>query len=451
MPSLPFRPAWAATALLSVLFAAPLRAEDALFPALAEGQARLAEQGWLLRGQSTFILQGHPAFRSPYRAEGSLRPAAQGRYTVSLDLIVGRRLWEGAELIVDPQFSKGFGLSGTTGVAAFPNGEAFRIGSRALKGYVPRAFLRQTIALSAETVEAEDDPLRFPGPLPAQRLTFTAGKISVFDIFDDNRYAHDPRTQFMNWAFVGAGAYDFAADARGYTNGLAAEYDDGAWGLRLGAFQVARFRNGLSLDPVPVRGWQALAQLDRFWTAEGRPGAVRLLAGLQRARAQSWGELLANDIEATDANPTGGYRVKRMLVLNGEQEIADDLGAFFRLSWNDGRTQNWMFTEMDRAVSAGLSFGGARWGRPGDTLGVAGNVGWASAGRRAFLEAGGIGFITGDGRLNAAPEGAAELYYDLRVAPGVNLAADYQLIVNPAYNADRGPAHVFGFRARAAF
>jgi high affinity Mn2+ porin len=424
--------------------------EAALFPDLAALQDRLEEQGWLLRGQATFVLQGHPRFRSPYRGEGSLSPAPNARNTLSTDLLIGRRLWSGAEFILDASVTRGFGLSNSTGVAAFPNNEAFRLGSTEPYFYVPRAFFRQTIGLSGDTIAGEEDALRFVGPLPRERLTLTVGKFSVWDVFDDNRYAHDARTQFLNWALVGAGGFDFAADARGWTYGAALEWEDGTWGLRAGAFQVARRVNGLFMDPAVTRAWQVIGQVDRFYRLNGRPGAVRLLYGASRTRQSTWGELFENGFETFEKNPSG-YRLKHMVALNLEQEITDDLGAFARLSWNDGRTQNWMFTEMDRAVSAGLSLRGLRWDRPADTVGLAANVGWISAGRRRYLEAGGIGFITGDGRLNYTPEWVTELYYDARVAPGLNLALNYQLVVNPAYNADRGPVSVVGLRTRIAF
>lgn len=426
-------------------------AAEAMIPALAQRQDALEAQGFMVRGQATFVLQGHPAFRSPYQGAGSLTPAAQARNTLSADLVLGVRPWRGAELILDTQVSRGFGLSGTTGVASFPNGEAFRLGTENLVGYVPRAFLRQTIALSATTVPGDDeDPLRFRGPLPAERITVTAGKVSVFDIFDDNRYAHDPRTQFLSWGLVSAGAFDFAADARGYTNGVAVEYDAPWGGFRAGAFQVARYINSLSLDPQPFNGYQLLLQADRFYQAGGRPGAIRLLYGFSRTRSQNWNELLDGDLADTSQNPAG-YRTKNMLALNWEQEVADDLGVFARLSWNDGRGQNWMFTEQDRAVSLGVQMSGARWDRPRDTVGLGTNLGFISGGRQDFLARGGIGFITGDGRLAYAPEWASELYYDARVAPGLNVMLGGTLVANPAYNADRGPVGILSARLRIAF
>jgi len=432
---------------------APPREDTA--PALFEEPAawlrRLQAEGWLLRGQATFVEQFHPAFHSPYRGPNSLQAKPMQRNTFSADLVLGRRLWEGAEVVVVPQVSRGFGLSGTVGIAAFPNGEAFRLGSEGPAAYVTRVFFRQTIGLSADMVEQEDDPLRFSRPLPRERITITLGKIAVFDIFDDNRYAHDPRTQFLNWAFVSAGAFDFANDAKGYTNGAAVEWENGIWGLRLGAFQVAKRLNSLSLDPQPFRGFQILAQLDHFHSLGGRPGALRLLGGISRTRSQSYAALIAGDITETEVNPRGGTATKTMLVLNGEQELTEDLGAFARLSWNDGQSQSWMYTEMDWAISGGAVLEGRRWGRPEDRVGLAVNVGSLSTSHRRFLEAGGIGFILGDGRLSYRPEWVAETYYDWRLGPGLNATADAQFILNPAYNADRGPVMVLSLRLRAAF
>lgn len=424
--------------------------EEALVPSLAATQDRLEELGWMIRGQATFVLQGHAGFRSPYHAEGSLRSPAQARNTLSTDLIIGRRLWEGAEFIVNPSVTRGFGFENTTGVAAFPNGEAFRLGTTDPNFFVPRVFFRQTIGLSADTVETDDDPLRFSRRMPRERITITAGKFAVWDIFDDNRYAHDARTQFMNWALVGGGAFDYAADARGFTNGLAVEWENGHWAVRGGVVQLARRVNGLFLDPAVTRGFQALASVERFWRIGEREGAVRVIYGASRARQSRWGEIDPAD-PATFEQNARGYRLKHNLTISADQQITEDFGVFGRVSWNDGQTQNWMFTEMDRAVSLGGVLTGQRWGRPQDTIGLGTNVGWISPGRQRYLEAGGIGFITGDGRLNYQPEWATEIYYDARLAPGVNGALGYQLVVNPAYNADRGPVSIFTLRLRTAF
>lgn len=424
--------------------------EDALFPGLSGDLARLEAEGWAIHGQSTFVLQGHQRIRSPYRGAGSLRPGDEFRNTFSSDILIGRRLWQGAEVYVDASVTRGFGVSNTVGIAAYPSNEAFKRGTEQPYFYVPRILFRQTIPLGGEMVPAEDDPLRFNTPLPQERVTFTIGRMSVWDIFDSNRYAHDARTQFMNWALVGAGAVDWTADTRGWTNGAALEVEDGEWAAKIGAFQVANRVNGLSLDTAVTRAWQVLAELEHAHEINGHPGAVRVLYAASRGRFSTWTELLANGFETIARNPAG-YRVKHMAAVNAEQQITPELGAFARLSWNDGRTQSWAFTDMDRAVSAGLSLKGARWGRAEDTIGLGGNIGWISGGRRQFLEAGGVGIITGDGRLNYRPEKAMEMYYDARLAPGVHAALNYQLAVNPAYNADRGPVHLVAMRVRTAF
>jgi len=409
----------------------------AIFPGLAATQAELQDQGWLLHGQATFVLQGHPAFRSPYRDEKSLRPAAQARNTQSMDLILGRRLWAGAEFVVDAGLTRGFGLSNANGVAAFPSNEAFRLGSQNFHFSTPRVFLRQTIALSEATIPSDADPLRFDRPLPRERITITAGKISVWDIFDDNRYAHDARTQFLNWSQVGALAFDYTSDARGFVPGVAVEYDTGSWGLRAGAFQYPRRANSLFLDPSVTRAFQGLAEIDRFYTLGGRPGAVRLIGGFSSGRFSTWREITENGPESYGQNPLG-YRKKFNWAFNWEQELTDDLGAFARASWNDARSQSFIYSQADRAISGGLSLRGQRWNRPVDTVGAAVHVGWLGQGQRDYLKAGGIGFIIGDGALRYQAEVVPEVYYDVRLAPGTNAALDYQVVVNPAYNAARG-------------
>ena len=424
--------------------------EAALFPNLAALQDRLEEQGWMIRGQATFILQGHPSFRSPYRGESSLAPAANARNTLSTDLVLGRTLWQGAEVIVNTSVTRGFGLSNARGLAAFPNNEAFRLGSTDPTFYVPRAFFRQTIGLSADSVSPDDDPLRFTRPLPRERVTITIGKFSTFDIFDDNRYAHDPRTQFLNWALVAGSAVDYAADARGYTLGAAIEWENGRWAARGGVFQVSRVANGLFLDPSITRAHQFLGSVERFWSINGRQGAVRFIGAMTRSRQNRWNDLFDTGFENFDKNPNG-YRRKLSGGISFDQQITRDLGIFARVSWQDHRVQSWMFTEHDASLSGGAALRGESWGRPADTIGLGSNVGFASGGRRRYMEAGGIGFIVGDGRLRYRPEWVTELYYDARVAAGVNMAANYQLAVNPGFNADRGPVHLLALRLRTAF
>jgi high affinity Mn2+ porin len=460
------RHAWLAAlaALAPLLAAAPAAAQrgvagpiyerniDALIEGAEQALARLEELGWLLRGQMTNTIQAHPAFRSPYRGENSLSPKRDSTAMQTIDIVLGRRLWQGAEVIAVPSPTRGFGFSDNHGLGALSNTESFHGGTRGWDWNITRLFLRQTVDLSFDALGADDDPMRFTGPLARERITFTAGKLAVWDFFDNNRFAHEPRTQFLNYALVGAGAVDYASDPAGYTHGAVLEWENGRWATRLGAFQVTRSQGGDQLDERVGRGWQVLGEVDRFWFIGREPGALRLLLGTSRSRSARYRDLtraLANGEEDTDR--LRAYRNKVMAALNWEQQLTETLGAFARLGWNDGRSQNIMFTEMDWSVSGGLSVNGWRWDRPGDTIGLATNIGGLHAAQRRFLAAGGTGFILGDGRLRYAPEVVAEAYYDATLAPGLNAAIDLQLVANPGFNADRGPVPIGTLRLRAAF
>lgn len=425
---------------------------DALIEGAEEGLARLEVLGWLLRGQMTNTVQAMPAFRSPYRGPNSLSGKRDSTAMQTIDIVLGRRLWSGAEVIAVPSPTRGFGFADNRGLGAPTNQESFHGGTTDWDLNITRLFLRQTIEISYDAYGADDDPMRFTGPLAIERITLTAGKFAVWDFFDNNRFAHDPRSQFLNWALVGAGAVDYAGDPAGFTHGAVAEWENGRWAARLGGFQVTRNQGGEQLDERVTRGWQLLGQLDRFWWAGRYPGALRLLIGASRTRSARYDDLtraLRGGVE--DTEPLRAYRTKQMLAVNWEQQVNDTLGLFGRIGWNDGRAQNAMFTEMDWSVSGGVSLNGWRWNRFEDTIGLGANIGGLQRPQRRFLAAGGTGFILGDGRLNYAPEAVVEAYYDAALGPGLSAALDLQLIVNPGYNADRGPVPVGTLRLRAAF
>ncbi|MCO6417887.1 carbohydrate porin [Siccirubricoccus sp. KC 17139] len=425
---------------------------DALIEGAEEWLAAMEERGWLLRGQMTNTLQGMPRFRAPYRGENSLSGQHDSTAMQTVDLVLGRRLWENAELVFVPSPTRGFGFADNHGLGGLTNTESFHGGTRDWDTNITRLFLRQTIDISYDAFGQDDDPMRFAGPLALERITITAGKIATWDIFDNNRYSHDPRTQFLNYALVGAGAFDIATDAAGYTHGLAVEWENGTWATRLGAFQVTRNQGGDYLDDKVTRAWQLLAELDRFWWLGRRPGALRVLLGASRTRSARYDDLTrAVRADEADTERYRAYRTKAMVALSWDQQVSDTLGVFGRLGWNDGRSQNMMVTEMDWSVAGGVSVNGWRWGRDDDTVGLAMNIGGLHAPQRKFLKAGGLGFILGDGRLSYAPEVVLEGYYDVALAPGLTAAVDAQLIFNPGYNAARGPVQVGTLRLRAAF
>jgi high affinity Mn2+ porin len=419
------------------------------WPASGQGTnaaVEAAPQKWNWHVQNTDILQGDPGFAAKYSGTNSLRPGGEVRETVSLDLYAGVRLWRGAEAHVDGLMWQGFGLSKTFGVEGFPNGEAFKVGTKVPNVNMARLFIRQTIGLGGEEESVEDDQLRLAGNQDVSRLTLTLGEMSAKDIFDNNAYSNDPRTQFMNWALMANEAWDYPADPLGYATGFAAELNQPKWAARYGFFQMPARANGLAQDPHYLEAWGMVAELERRFFLNRHPGAVRLLAFLNSAHMGSYEEALQSPVRPADIVATRAYRYKYGFGLNIEQELIRNVGAFARLGWDDGHTESWVFSDVDRTVTAGLSVKGQFWGRPNDTLGLAGVFDGLSRVHQEFFEAGGAGILAGDGRLNYGWEKTIETYYDIQVWKSLHAALDYQFITDPAFNRDRGPVSVLGAR-----
>jgi high affinity Mn2+ porin len=422
-------------------------------------------QNWNLHFQNTDIVQGYPGFSSKYSGKNSLPAGGMTRESVSVDVMAGVRLWPGAEAHIDGMMWQGFGLGNGVGVAGFPNGESFRLGTAVPNGTISRLFIRQTIGLGGEQEDVADDALDLAGKQDISRLTFTLGRLNVKDIFDNNAYANDPRTQFLNWALMANEAWDYPADAIGYITGLAAELNQPKWTLRYGLFQMPRFSNTLTAEdryfkwpyqapaqdgPI-LKAWGMVTEFERRYTLHDHPGTVRLLAYLNRANMGSYQEAVDNPARPADINATAGFRYKYGFGLNVEQELVKNLGFFSRIGWSDGRNQGWVFSDVDYTATAGLSLQGAAWHRPDDTVGLAGVFNGISKSHREFFEAGGIGILAGDGNLNYGWEKIMETYYDFKVVKHVNFTLDYQYITNPAFNEDRGPVSVFGARLHLEF
>lgn len=426
---------------------------DELIPGAGDLLSSLEDAGWLFRGQATTIFQARSGFRSRDAGEGTFDARDGTVSTQSADLVIGRQLWDNAEIFVVPSLTRGFGLSDSRGIGAGLNGEAFHGGSATANLALTRLFLRQTIDLSYDAFGQDDDPMRFAGPLAQHRLTFSIGRLAVWDFFDNNRYAHDARTQFLSWALVGTGAFDPAGDASGFTNGAVLEWENGTWAIRSGLFQVVREAGGNRLDSRIGRAGQALLQLERQWWWGRHRGVARILTGASRTRSALWNTLAAAASDGFETQERGrNFRIKTMAAFNFEQAINDTVGVFLRLGWNDGRSQNWMFTDMDWSVSAGMAVNGGAWSRWNDTVGVGFNVGGLSPAHRRWREVGGSGFVVGgSSQFRYAPEAVFESYYDVDLAAGLNAALSFQFVVNPGYDMDRGPVPVAAFRLRAAF
>ncbi|PAV92881.1 hypothetical protein WR25_21061 [Diploscapter pachys] len=411
------------------------------------------DQRYAVHGQATVVLQATPGFASPYAGANSLTPR-QAKETVDVTLYAGVRPWAGGELWVNPEIDQGFGLSNTLGVAGFPSAEAYKVGRTAPYTRLQRLFLRQTIDLGGAREAVAGFANQLAGSRTANRLVLTIGKFGVGDVFDTNIYAHDPRADFLNWSAVDTGSFDYAADAWGYSTGIAAEWYRAAWTLRLGAFNLSKVPNGETLE----RGfgqYQLDAEVEHRHQLAGRPGAVRVTLFRNRGRFGRFDEVLALAARTGDVADTGLVRSRRTragIGINVEQAASDTLGVFARAGIADGQVEPYDFTDIDRTAQAGLSLRGAGWGRSGDTLGAVVIVNAISRDHQRYLDAGGLGVLVGDGRLpNPGAERIGEAYYKIAAARGVELTVDYQFIANPGYNRDRGPANVFAFRAHGAF
>ncbi len=404
---------------------------------------------WAVHGQTTYVNQYAPPFHAPYRGANSLDPNA-GRETWDVTLYIGRRLWDGAELWINPEIDQGFGLSNTLGLAGFSSGEAYKVGNSYPYFRIPRAFIRQTIDLGGDTQKLEADINQFAGTQTADRIVITAGKFSVVDVFDTTRYAHDPRSDFLNWTVVNAGTFDYAADSWGFSYGAAAEWYHGDWALRGGVFDLSVVPNSDELDPT-FHQYQLVYELEHRHQLFGQPGKVAVNGFLSRGRMGTFADAIAL-AEQTGTIPTTTdvrtYRSRTGVNLNFEQQIRPDVGIFGRFGWANGNIEPYEFTDVDRTASLGLSIDGHLWGRDDDTFGLAGVANGISAIHQAYLNDGGLGILVGDGQLpHPGPEKILETYYRFPLG-GWQLTADYQFIANPAYNRDRGPVSVITGRLR---
>jgi high affinity Mn2+ porin len=406
---------------------------------------------WNWHFQNTDIVQSYPGFPAQYSGPNSLPSGGETRETVSADLMAGIRLWPGAEAHIDGLMWQGYGLNNTLGVDGFPNGEATRQGTSEPDAIIARLFIRQTIGFGGEEEAVEDGSFTLAGKQDISRLTFTIGKMSVKDIFDNNTYANDPRTQFLNWGLMANEAWDFPANSLGYITGFAIELNQPVWTMRYGMFQVPEVSNGSSLDSHYLEAWGMVVELERRFAILEHPGAIRFLAYLNRAHMGSYQDAVDSPVRPADIVASREYRFKYGFGLNVEQEIIKNVGVFSRLGWSDGQNEAWMFSDVDRTATAGVSINGAFWNRPGDTIGSAGVLNGISNVHQEFFADGGTGILAGDGSLNYGWEKILETYYDCQIWKTIHAALDYQFISDPAFNQARGPVSVFGARLHWEF
>jgi high affinity Mn2+ porin len=406
---------------------------------------------WEIHGQTTYLPQGYPGFRALYTGTNSLTPAPQTQATWSNSLFLNMRLWEGGEFYYNPELLQGFGLNDTVGVAGFPNGEAQKSNFPYPHYNTSRLFLRQTFGFGGEQEELASGPGQLGGKVDVSRLTVQAGKFAVIDIFDGNAYAKDTRKDFLNWSMWAPGAFDYSADRVGLTYGATAEFNQKQWALRAGYFLIDGTSNSNNFDMRVFQRGQYVLELETRYSLFSQPGKLRTIAWLNSAYSGSYRETLNNPALNLDIAQTREGRIKYGYVFNLEQALTDDVGLFGRWSWNDGKTEIMAFTDIDASLATGLSIKGTRWGRPDDVIGIGGAINALSKDHRDFIAAGGLGVLIGDGALNYRRERVFETYYAYALNKQITLTADYQLITNPAYNADRGPVSIFSGRFHGEF
>jgi high affinity Mn2+ porin len=418
---------------------------------VASGDATLPES-WSVHAQLTFTEQYHPAFRSPYRGTNSLDPGSRGDETADLTLFGGVRLWNEGELYANFELDQGFGLSNTLGVAAFPSGEAYKVGKESPYLRFHRAFFRQTIDLGGTLENVAPAANQLGHTRTTNNFILTVGKFSPTDIFDTNSYAHDPRADFMNWAIVDSGAFDYAADAWGYSYGVAGEWTQSWWTLRTGLFDLSTVPNTTHLE-TGFQQFEFVAEAEERHSWWGQDGKVKILGFVNRGRMGSYNDAIKFGI-ATSSTPNTAlvrrYASRPGAALNLEQQITGDLGMFLRASINDGSEEAYEFTEINRSLALGISLKGSEWSRPQDMVGIALEMSDISKSAQDYLAAGGMGILIGDGQLpKYGSERILEVYYSAQVAQWLSVSADYQFIDNPAYAAERGPVSVLGARIHA--
>jgi high affinity Mn2+ porin len=429
-------------------FPGALRAQQDPVPALAQA----SPTAWTLHEQATWIDQANPSFPSPYEGLNSFKSQPDSERTFSSSLYLGYRILADTEIYYNPEELQGHGLSETVGIAGFPNGEGGKASFPNFHYNTSRLFIRQTFELGGGTQKVEDDENQVARTYDVDRVTLSAGKFSASDFFDANNYSHDPRTQFMNWALLESAAWDFPADALGYTVGFVAEWNTRDWAVRYGIFMMPAVSNGTMLDPHVEDAHGQVLEFDRRYGAGDVAGNLRPFVYWNQAHMGNYTDALANPDIADALVESRAYRSKVGLGLSWDQGLTKDLGSFVRLSWDDGRTESFAYTEVDRSAAAGLSLSGEAWGRKDDTFGVAGVVNGIASSHQAYLAAGGTqGLILGDGALNYGLEEIVETYYSFQVVKWLSISPDFQYVLHPGYNRDRGPVPIYALRAHLQF
>jgi len=407
-------------------------------------------QRWNLYWQATSIGQYHGTFRAPYKGDNSLEDYAERDVSLTSTIFFTWRLAGNTTFTFDPEVAGGRGFSAVTGLANPTNGELPRVASATPKPYIARIYVSRDFGFGDERENVEADANQLGGSRPMKRYTIVVGRFTVTDYFDNNRYTHDPRTQFMSWATMFNGAWDYPADTRGYTWGWMHELHMRNWSLRYASAAEPTTANGPRFDRRIFRDRGDVIEGEARYSFRSHPGALRLLHYQNRTRSGSYAEALRVGAATRTTPDVTAVRkpgtLKYGFGINAEQEITKDLGIFMRLGWADGKNEDFAFTAIDRLASAGVSVNGQRWHRKSDTVASGLTVNGVSGVHASYLAAGGLDFLIGDGKLRYGPEYTWESYYRAQAVKGFFVTFTTQYIANPAYNRDRGPVWAYSLR-----
>jgi hypothetical protein len=419
---------------------------------------------WWLSGQANIIFQGNLPFHSPYEGTNSFRDAAQYKTSLLGTLYGAVRptssIRYNTDLIFDMESSGGRGLSEALGLAGFTNLDVVRNPTLGSDPYIARYGIHQVIGLTDKTTTQEPGFFAVAPTVPVRRIELRAGKLTLPDFFDVNSIGSDSHLQFMNWTVDNNGAWDYAADTRGYTVGAMAEYDDRSWSLRYGLFAMPTVANGIDMDWAFSRAHAQNGEFElRHSFVPQRKGTTRLLFYANRAHMGTYREAVEAFLHGADKSfPAPNIvlhehygALKYGFGYNTEQELTENLRVFGRFGWNEGQHESFAYTEVDQTVEIGGDYSGARWHRPADKFGLAAVSNAIKRDHQNYLRLGGLGFLLGDGNLNYGRENIVESYYTWHAWRGLFYSLDVQHIANPGYNRDRGPAWVGSVRAHVDF
>lgn len=466
---------------LKISYAADIKPEEnqtfTLMNDLANaGKHEFTNERWNTYGQMTYISSWHSAFPAAYTnlngSPNSLSPHSEHGFTGTATLYIGFKAWQGGELYFVPEVisEKAFSdLKGLGGV--IQNFELQKSGSVVPILYRSRLFFKQNFNLGGDKIHLESAPMQLDTTVDSHRLGFKIGNFSILDFFDKNTFAGDLRRQFNNMAFMTHAAYDFAADARGYTWGAVAEYYNGDWAVRFAHLAAPKDPNQLPVDFRIFKYYGQQVEVEHRHVLFNQPGAVRLLAYRNRENMGRWDDALAvfradstknattcqsfnydsGNASAPDLCWVRKANIKMGIGINVEQQVTEDMGLFFRGMYADGKTEVYSYTSTDSSISLGGLTKGTCWGRAKDSLGLGYAQNWISNQHAAYLDAGGVDGFIGDGKIARKAEKVVDIFYSLNLIGALWLTADYQHIMNPAFNGDRGPVNVYGVRTHFEF